>query len=352
MAYPGANSDPMVDPRPAVPFATRFLQRHWLRDSWLSLTLAPLAWLHRGVLALRSVMYRYGWLPSHRMPIPVLVVGNFFVGGTGKTPLVIALAELLRRSGRVPGIISRGFGSTNVEPRPVRSGDHPARVGDEPLLIAERSHVPVWIGRDRVAAARALLAGYPSIDVIICDDGLQHLALCRDIEIAVFDARGAGNGRLLPAGPLRELPRPVDAIVRNGGITPAGQFAMTIEPACFYRIEDSQSRVDVSSLQQIRTVAIAGIGDPQRFFRTLAALHLQPLRTVAFPDHHPFSLADLRFPDCDAIVMTEKDAVKCRTLGSPIPLYALRVDAKLDASFEAHILNLLRSVSTHGRAST
>ena len=342
----------MVQPHPAGLFSARFIDRHWLRDSCLSRALLPLAWLHGGVLALRRVLYRCGWLASGRIDVPVLVVGNFFVGGTGKTPLVVALAALLRRSGRVPGIISRGFGSTNVEPRLVQPGDHPDRVGDEPLLIAERSNAPVWIGRDRVAAARALLAGHASVDVIVCDDGLQHLALRRDIEIAVFDARGAGNGRLLPAGPLRERPRPVDAIVCNGGITPAGQFAMTIEPAGFYEIENSQSRVDVSSLQRIRTVAIAGIGDPQRFFRTLAALHLQPSRTVAFPDHHPFSLADLRFPECDAIVMTEKDAVKCRTLGSPIPLFALRVDAKLDASFEAHILDLLQSVSPHGRAST
>ena len=202
------------------------------------------------------------------------------------------------------------------------------------------------------AGYRALLAEHTSVDVIICDDGLQHLALRRDIEIAVFDARGAGNGRLLLAGPLRERPRRVDAVVCNGGGTPPGQFAMTIEPAGFYRLDDSASRVDVSSLQRMRTVAIAGIGDPQRFFRTLAALDLQPLHTVAFPDHHRFSLADLRFPDCDAIVMTEKDAVKCRSLGSPIPLYALRVDAKIDASFEAHILTLLQSVSSHGRAST
>ncbi|MFN0301486.1 MAG: tetraacyldisaccharide 4'-kinase [Burkholderiales bacterium] len=342
----------MAEPRPSGPSLTRFIERHWLRDSCLSRALLPLAWLHGGVLALRRMSYRRGWFASEPIQVPVLVVGNFFVGGTGKTPLVVALAALLCRSGRVPGIISRGFGGANVEPRPVRPGDHPDQVGDEPLLIAERSNVPVWIGRDRVAAARALLVGHASVDVIICDDGLQHLALRRDIEIAVFDARGAGNGRLLPAGPLRERPRPVDAVVCNGGGTAPGQFAMTIEPAGFYRLGDSASRVDASSLQRLRTIAIAGIGDPQRFFRTLAALHLQPLRAVAFPDHHRFSLADLRFPDCDAIVMTEKDAVKCRALGSPIPLYALRVDARLDASFEAHILTLLQSVSAHGRAST
>ncbi len=359
---PRNDCDPMVEPQPVAPLSTRFIEGHWLRDSWLSRFLAPLAGLHAAVLALRRAGYRHGWLRSHRLPVPVIVVGNFFVGGTGKTPLVVALVGALRRSGRVPAVISRGYGGANLAPRPVRPGDDPGAVGDEPLLIAERAAVPVWIGRDRAAAGRALLAAEPSVDVIVCDDGLQHLALARDIEIAVLDARGAGNGRLLPAGPLRERPRAVDATVCNGGVPTAGQIPMVLEPIGFFRVDDGERAIDVSALRCMRTVAIAGIGAPERFFRTLAEMNVQPQRTVPFPDHHRFSLADLAFANCEAIVMTEKDAVKCRTLGSPIPLVALRVEARLDASFEAHILGLLRllkppqllpqRVSPNGRASS
>lgn len=341
----------MVELSAVAPYATRFMERHWLRDSWLSRALAPIAGVHGGLLALRRAGYRRGWFASHRLPVPVVVVGNFFVGGTGKTPLVVALVGALRRAGRSPGVISRGYGSRAVAPRRVRAGDDAHAVGDEPLLIAERAEVPVWIARDRAAAGRALLAAEPAVDIIVCDDGLQHLALARDIEIAVGDARGEGNGRLLPAGPLREQPRLVDAFVCNGGVPRAGQYAMTLEPAGCYRVGGDEALIDLSYLRRLRTVAIAGIGDPSRFFRTLAALQLQPMRTVPFPDHHSFSLADLDFANCDAIVMTEKDAVKCRMLGCPVPLVALRVEARFDASFEAHILNLLQSVSSYGRAS-
>ncbi|MSQ21469.1 MAG: tetraacyldisaccharide 4'-kinase [Betaproteobacteria bacterium] len=339
----------MVEPNRRAPLSTRFIARHWLQDSWLSRTLAPLDWLHGGMLALRRANYRLGFFAQHRLPVPVIVIGNFFIGGTGKTPLVVALVEALRRAGFSPGVVSRGYGSTARAPRAVRAGDDAAAVGDEPLLIAERTGLPVWIGRQRAQVGHAMLAAEPSVNVIVCDDGLQHLALARDIEIAVFDERGVGNGRLLPAGPLRERVRPVDAVVCNGAACSSGEFAMTLAPAGLTRV--GHGPVNTSALAGLHAVAIAGIGNPARFFRTLADIGVEASRHVAFPDHHRFTADDLRFPECDAIVMTEKDAVKCRTLGSSIPLYALRVDAKLDASFAMQIIHTLQSVRAHGRAS-
>ena len=339
----------MAEPNGQAPLSTRFIARHWLQDSWLSRALTPLGWLHGAVLAARRVAYRAGIFARHRLPVPVIVIGNFFVGGTGKTPLVIALVDALRHAGYSPGVVSRAYGGTAQEPRAVRADDEAAAVGDEPLLIAQRTSVPVWIGRQRARVSQALLAAERSVNVIVCDDGLQHLALSRDIEIAVFDGRGVGNGRLLPAGPLRERVRAVDAVVRNGGTRTPGEFAMTLAPAGFNRL--GHGPVDASALEGLRVVGVAGIGNPERFFRTLAEMDIELSRAVSFPDHHRFTLDDLRFADCDAIVMTEKDAVKCRTLGSPMPLYALRVDAKLDASFAVRIIQLLQSVRAHGRAS-
>lgn len=288
------------------------------------LPLLPLSWLFSALAALRRALYRRGVLRRAAAGVPVVVVGNITVGGSGKTPAVLALcAELLAR-GRRPGIVSRGYGAAASPPRRVRPDDDPARVGDEPLLLARRAGCPVVVGRDRAAAAALLRAEYPACDVIIADDGLQHYRLARDVEIAVFDARGAGNGRLLPAGPLREpLARlqAVDAVLWNGAVeartaraaggTP--QFTMTLAGTRFVALRDPARSCLPADLAGRPLHAIAGIGDPERFFAQLRSLDLDFV-PHPFPDHHPYVAADLAFAAGGVLLMTEKDAVKCAAL--------------------------------------
>ena len=307
--------------------------------------LRPLAALYALLLALRRLLYRLHLRPVARLPVPVVVVGNFRVGGTGKTPLVVALAQALSARGHRVGVVSRGYGGRSHQPRPVRP-DSPAReVGDEPVLIARATGAPVWVGRDRAAAARALLGAHPDVDLVLLDDGLQHLGLARTVEIAVYDARGCGNGYLLPAGPLRERPRAVDALVRNGAPAGPGEFPMALEPAGLYRLDGGQA-VDAAALQGLRLHAAAGIGHPQRFFDTLRDLGLS-FTAHAFADHHDFSAADLRFAGCDAILITEKDAVKCASLDAPDlpPLLVLRVQARLSEALLDRIGERLRAAA-------
>lgn len=307
-----------------------FAARHWYARTGLSTALLPLALVFGALAGARRAAYRSGWLRAARLPVPVVVVGNLIVGGAGKTPLVLWLVAQLCARGRRPGILSRGYQGLNRVPRPVTPGGDPLLSGDEPLLLAERSGVPVWIGRDRAAAGRALLAAHPDCDVLVCDDGLQHYALARDVEIAVEDARGAGNGRLLPAGPLREpLSRRVDATVCNGA-TRAGTWSMQLAARGFHALHAPQREVPIETLRELRLHAVAGIGNPARFFDQLTQLGLRFV-AHAFADHHHYRPEELRFEACDAILMTEKDAVKCRAFGRT-DLYALRVDAVLDAA--------------------
>lgn len=306
-----------------------FPARHWYRLSALSLLLAPLSLVFGLAVRLRRLAYRAGWLRSDRLRVPVVVVGNLTVGGAGKTPLVLWLERELRRRGFRPGIVSRGYGGASDTPSAVPKGGDPARFGDEPVLLAERGGSPVWIGADRTAAARALLAANPECDVIVLDDGLQHYRLARNVEIAVEDDRGHGNGLLLPAGPLREpASRPVDATVVNGAAARPGTFAMRLVPAGLYALDESRRRIEPGELAGKRVHAVAGIGNPARFFATLAAMGIAA-EPHAFPDHHAFTAGDLAFADADLIVMTEKDAVKCGRLGVG-SLAALRVDAEVD----------------------
>jgi len=329
-----------------------FAERHWYRDrpGLLSVLLLPVAALFGLAVTLRRWFYRCGLLPSHQLPVPVLIIGNLTVGGTGKTPLVLWTAERLQAMGRRPGIILRGHGGTSAVPRLVSPDDDARLVGDEALLLAARSHCPVWAGRDRVAAARALLAAHPGCDVLIGDDGLQHYRLARDIEIAVEDERGHGNGLLLPAGPLREPSRrAVDATVVNSGHEggrlpgPGPAFRMQLRPAGFERLDGSP--VAVASLASLRLHAVAGIGNPQRFFDTLSSLGLQ-FKAHAFPDHHAYAEAELEFQDCDAVLMTEKDAVKCRRFARREEFIVLRVVAAPDPAFAEFLLKALNGLQT------
>jgi len=323
----------------------RWLQQQWYRLGPWHVLLIPLSWLFNVVALVRRLAYQSGLLPSCRLPVPVIVVGNISVGGTGKTPLAVWLAENLRQQGFHPALISRGYGVNIHGVMSVDATSDPALVGDEPLLLARRTCCPVWVGRDRPQAALALLEAYPQCDVIISDDGLQHYRLQRDFEIVVIDGdRGVGNGRLLPAGPLRETAarlKTVDAVVVNGG---NGQypdaFAMQLKAENFRNLQDSGRIATATDFAGQAIYAIAGIGSPARFFRQLRHLGLQ-FSQRAFPDHHAFSVADLQVKNAQAILMTEKDAVKCAAFAQDNWWY-LPVDAVVDQALITRILDKLR----------
>lgn len=324
-----------------------FPEEHWYRLSALSLALWPASLLYRLLVALRRIAYRSGALPAVRLPVAVIVVGNLVVGGTGKTPLVLWLAAMLKKSGRKPGIVSRGYRGSATAPMAVTAASPVDLVGDEPLLLARAGGCPVWIGRERAVAALGLLAAHPECDVLILDDGLQHYHLARDIEIAVEDERGAGNGLLLPAGPLREpLSRPVDAWVVNSA--PPGvhnpSFRMDLRGDCFRRVAAPRESMPAAALARKKLHAVAGIGNPMRFFDHLARLGLVTVNH-AFPDHHPYTASDLDFGDCEALLMTEKDAVKCEAFARE-HWYALQVEAELAPAFFDFILAKLNGLKT------
>lgn len=305
------------------------------------LPLLPLSWLFQTLLLVRRALYHCRVLPSMALPVPVIVVGNLTVGGSGKTPLVLWLVERLRECGWQPGIISRGYGATIVGTHAVTATSTPADAGDEPVLLARRSALPVFVGRDRVASGRALCAAHPECNVIVADDGLQHYRLQRCVELVVFDGRGAGNACLLPAGPLREPLSRLDkatALVWNGcpderaaGAAKAlPQFSLRLAGRRFIALKDRACSCDADDLRGKTLHAIAGIGDPQRFFASLGALGLE-FTAHPFPDHHRFSAGDLVFAANTVLLMTEKDAVKCAAL--PVgEAWVLPVDALVDAA--------------------
>jgi tetraacyldisaccharide 4'-kinase len=320
--------------------------KHWYRLSWLSLLLLPLAGLFRLVVAARRSAYRIGLLRSHDAGVPVIVVGNITAGGTGKTPLVIWLCALLRRHGRQPGIVSRGYGGDG-RLQAVTPDTDPAMVGEEPVLLALRTACPVWIGRDRAQAARHLLAANPGCDVIVGDDGLQHYALKRQFEIAVVDGqRRLGNGLPLPSGPLREPAsrlREVDAVVVNGDTTPAmpGAHAMALEGASFRRLDGGDGMRDADAFRGEAVHAVAGIGNPERFFAHLRRLGMTVV-AHPFPDHHAFTPADIDFGDGRAVILTEKDAIKCRRFGRENH-WVLAVGANVAPALAERILENLKA---------
>ncbi|MHB8354467.1 MAG: tetraacyldisaccharide 4'-kinase [Burkholderiales bacterium] len=327
----------------------QWLQRQWYQRASPPLWLLPFSLLFALIVRLRCWVAGLGWFPTHRLPVPVLVVGNITVGGTGKTPLTLALVEGLQRRGWHPGIVSRGFGGTACGVREVHPGDSPVEAGDEPVLMAGRSRVPVWIAQDRVSAGRALLRAHPEVNVLISDDGLQHLALVRDMEIAVVDGqRLLGNGALLPAGPLRE-PRArldaVDAVVVNGPLrhdfpTGSPQFGMTLQGRAWVSLNHGSHQVPLDYFRGQTCRAVAGIGNPERFFEYLKALGITVI-PHAFPDHHAYVPEELRFDSPAPLLMTEKDGIKCRRFDLPTA-WMLPVDAILDPGLEALVDDTLQ----------
>ncbi|WP_338051189.1 tetraacyldisaccharide 4'-kinase [Propionivibrio soli] len=304
------------------------------------LPLLPFAWLFRALVRFRRAAYRRGMFESQSLPVPVIVVGNITVGGSGKTPFVLWLVEQLRKRGWNPGIISRGYGGKIEGVGEARPDAKAGTVGDEPLLLARRSGVPVFVGRDRLAAGLALLAAHPACNVIVSDDGLQHYRLRRGAEIVVFDARGAGNGQLLPAGPLRE---PVarlgsaTAIVWNGVDTSPAAFFPELPPRYVMRLSgkrfislNDERTASADDLRGKRLYAVAGIGHPERFFAQLRELGLD-FQARAFPDHHQYTTNDFAFAHDGVLLLTEKDAVKCSGLIAG-EAWALPVDAEIVAA--------------------
>jgi tetraacyldisaccharide 4'-kinase len=319
----------------------------WIESVWYENTpavylLAPLSWLYRIVITLRRVCYRAGVIKSQRSDRPVIVVGNITVGGTGKTPLVIWIVEWLKQQGYRPGVVSRGYGATAAHwPQIVESDSDPSMVGDEPLLIFQRTACPVVVDPIRIRAARILVAR-GDCDIIVSDDGLQHYALERDIEVVVVDGeRRFGNGRCLPAGPLREpvqrLPQ-VDLIVCNG-TGRVKELSMQLVGDVAVNLDD-QSQRPLANFFRGPLHALVGIGNPQRFLDHLARFDLQ-FDSRVFPDHHHYRPDDIVFQDDAPVLMTEKDAVKCRAFADKRHWY-VPVTARLDDRFGDRLLNLLQ----------
>ena len=314
----------------------------WYRNSPLSVVLAPLGWLYCACAIVRRGAYRLGIAHVGRVGAPVIVVGNISVGGTGKTPLVIWIARFLMSRGLRPGIVSRGYrGRASKWPQQVRPDSDPVTVGDEPVLLAQATRCPVAADPNRLRAARSLLA-HTECDLIISDDGLQHLAMGRDVEIAVIDGvRRHGNRRCLPAGPLREPVSRLDSVnlvvARGGGI--AGEFDMRM------RTGDAKSLAEATLSRPLDTFkagpvhAVCGIGSPERFFDILERAGLELVRH-RYPDHHGFCAADIDFEDENPVLMTEKDAVKCRRFADSRH-WCIPVHAELSEAFGVRLLSLL-----------
>jgi tetraacyldisaccharide 4'-kinase len=314
--------------------------RHWYRRGALAWLLWPASLVFGIIVMGRRALFRSRLLKSAHPGIPVIVVGNLTVGGSGKTPLALWIAELLKAKGWSPAIVSRGYGSRTDAPRAASVVSEPEEVGDEPVVLARRSGCPVWIGARRAQVIAALRAQHPEVDVVVLDDGLQHYALARDIEIAVVDARGLGNGFLLPAGPLREPRarlRSVDAVVSHGA--PVAGFGMALEGEVAHRMSDARDRQSLAGWRGQKVHAVAGIGNPSRFFVHVGR-HGARVLPHPFPDHHRFRPEELDFGDEAPVLMTEKDAVKLRR-HARANWWVLPVTARLDPAFGDWLLGKL-----------
>jgi tetraacyldisaccharide 4'-kinase len=311
-----------------------WITRLWQTSSIWVYLLLPLAWLYRAVVAMRRCCYQHGLAKIYTPPVPVIIIGNISVGGTGKTPLVIAIACFLTQRGYKVGIVSRGYGGkAEAYPFWVKSTSSPQDAGDEPLLIARKTHCPVVVDPKRARGVQTLIQQH-ACDMVLADDGLQHYALARSIEIAVIDGvRRMGNGYCLPAGPLREPQKRlhgVDIIVSNGKAQ-VGEFAMQLKTEGMYSLVYPQHITPLSTWHGQRVHAVAGIGNPPRFFQLLRN-HGLVLIEHEFADHHAYRACDLDFADDLPIVMTEKDAVKCAAFATKRHWY-LAVAAELPSDF-------------------
>lgn len=325
------------------------LRREWQRRGWLARALWPLSLLFGAIAAARRACYTHGLFHSERLAVPVIVVGNVTVGGTGKTPVVIALVEALRDMGMTPGVVSRGYGARVKQPVAVKPDTAATAVGDEPVLIARRTQAPLWVCPNRVAAARALLAAHPEVDVIISDDGLQHYRLARDVELVVFDHRLGGNGWLLPAGPLREpLSRRRDATLVNDPYErtlPAWPqtYRLMLAADAAWHLQNPSLRRPLTQFTDLQVLAAAGIGAPERFFALLRQHGLKP-RTRALADHAAYDSNPFMRESAQAILVTEKDAVKCAGW-QDARLWAVPVRALLDPRLVALVVEKVRGRS-------
>jgi tetraacyldisaccharide 4'-kinase len=324
-----------------------WLNRIWYERRSPPWWLMPLSATYAAAAASRRYLYARRWRKSTRVPVPVVVVGNLSVGGTGKTPLVCWLAQSLRQLGYEPGVVTRGYGGSAMSARLIQPSDDPGLVGDEAILLARRSGAPVAVGRDRPAAAQLLVDA--GCNVVVSDDGLQHYALRRDCEIVVIDGeRGFGNGGILPAGPLRETPQrlaAVDAVVVNGG--PAQNGGLSQQGALHMRLEarsaeslDGRRAKPLDEFAGCEVHAVAGIGNPGRFFNMLRA-HGMDVTEHALPDHAKIQLSDISFADGRPVLMTEKDAVKCTAIAGAEHWYV-----PVDAGFADGDSKLLLDIVT------
>lgn len=322
------------------------LERAWYRGATWLVLLQPLAWCYQAVASARRQLYTLGVLPRYRAPVPVIVIGNLTPGGTGKTAVVIALAQYLRDAGVAVGVVSRGYGSTSTEPVHAVSSDSRAEdCGDEALVIFRRTGVPVVTGRSRTAAIRSLLAHAP-VDIILSDDGLQHYAMARDVEVVLYDQQsGFGNGRCLPAGPLREpLSRlaQVDLVLDRGARDSGAQ--VWYEPLALVHLLTGERRAVSAAAYEAPVVAVAGLGRPQQFVDQLEAAGFR-CQARLFPDHHRFVPADFADLAGQPVIMTEKDAVKCTGPGFDAVLqdaWYLQVEARLPERLQQLVLAQVR----------
>ncbi|MGO4395175.1 tetraacyldisaccharide 4'-kinase [Variovorax sp. M-6] len=286
------------------------MQDAWLQRGALARLLWPLSLLYGALAALRRTLYRLGLRRTERAAVPVIVVGNVIAGGSGKTPVVMAIVRHLEARGVRAGVVSRGYGRTTRDCREVLDDSDPAEVGDEPALIRRSTGAPVFVARRRIEAARALLERHPATQVIVSDDGLQHLGLARDIEICVFDDRGVGNGWLLPAGPLREpWPRRCDLVLHTGERPAFAGFAAR-RTLADHALRRDGTRVPLASLAGRSLIAVAAIAKPEAFFRMLRARGLAPVSCISLPDHDDFRHWNPPGDTGQVLLCTEKDAVK------------------------------------------
>ena len=326
---------------------------HWYRISWVTYLLWPLSWLFGLIASIRRFAFRRGWLASVHAGVPTIVVGNLSVGGNGKTPVVIWLCEWLTQAGYRPGVISRGYGGQAPHyPFQLNETSTGAQAGDEPVLIHQRTGCPVVVSPKRIDAALHLIQ-HCNVNVIISDDGLQHYALKRDIEIVVVDGeRRYGNGLLLPAGPLREgcsRLQSVDFIVNNGGTAQPGEYAMRLRPAAAKKVNGDAGDY-VMAINGTKINACAGIGHPPRFFKTLTELGFELQKQQGFADHYAFNVAELSKLNQDyPLFMTEKDAVKCRDFELDQAWY-IPVSADLPVVLTEQIVTKLKEINHHARS--